>query len=343
MRYPTGFRILVLCLSLVVLGLFVSPITGCRNDSGAAPSVQRIAIVYTAPHEAINHIIDGFREGLAERLPRGTYEISERHASGDQTQYSAAVEGALAQRPDLLVTITTPISQVALRNKPSDVPMIFLAVTDPVGAGLVESLDSPGSCSGVSDLAPFEAILRFIRQIEPSAARIGMPYSPEEQPAVFGRDQVVRLAPDLGFTVDARPVTSQDELPSVINALAADNDVLLIGSDNGMFEAAPLIVRTALGVNKPVFAGDSTSIQAGAVGGYTIDYTQVGREGAQLGTQVLQGESPGSLPVVVMREGVLELNRETAARLGITFSQETIAAAHSVYPDQAPVSASPER
>ena len=299
---------------------------------GQTPAVRRIGLAYTAPHELINQVVRGFRDGLAKELPMGSFEVIEKHASGDRTQFSATVDAVIAQRPALLVPITTPISQIALQNKPLDTPMVFLAVTDPVGAGLVQSIERPEKCTGVSDLAPFEAILGFIHKIRPSAKRIGVPFSPEEQPAVFGRDQIVRLAPQFGFTIDARPVTSHDELSPLLNALASNSDALLIGPDNGMFEAAPLIVRTALDANKPVFAGDSTSIQAGAIGGYTIDYYQVGREGARLAAQVLGGKKPGTIPVVVLHEGVLELNRETASRLGIQYPQELIGRARRVYP-----------
>jgi putative ABC transport system substrate-binding protein len=295
---------------------------------------QTVGVVYTAPHALITEIVKGFRDGLEAEFPVDEApEVIERHASGDETQYSATIQAMLARRPSLLAPITTPISQIALENKPPDTPMVFLAITDPVGAGLVDSLASPGRSTGVSDLAPFAEILRFARVLYPHAKTLGLPYSPDEQPAVFSREQIEALAPSYGFTIDARPVTSQDELPTLLSALSISTDGLLIGADNKMFEASPLIARLALDARKPFFSGDSTSIKAGALGGYTIDYYQVGIEGAKIAAAVLRGETPGEIPVKVLSEGVLEINQATAEALGLIFPESVTSAAQRIYTD----------
>lgn len=320
------------CNRIHVLGAAFLVALTVGGSGAALAQAKRVGLVYTAPHELINQVVKGFRDELDKQMPPGSYEIVERNASGDTTQYSSTVDSVLAQGLSLIAPITTPISQIALQNKPKTVPMVFLAVTDPLGAHLVDSIEQPGKSTGVSDLAPFEAILKFIKQTRPDIRRIGLPYSPEEQPAIYGRDQIIRLAPSLGFVIDAKAVTSKDELAVLLSTMAQNDDAILVGSDNGMFEAAPLIVKTAMDAKKPVFAGDSTSIKAGAVGGYTIDYTQVGKEGARLAARVLQGESAGQIPVVVMRDGVLEINRDSAARLGIKFPPDVIAKAKTIYP-----------
>lgn len=296
-----------------------------------AGRTSKIGLVYIAPHELINQVIHGFRDGLKVELRGRSFEIVEKHANGDTAQISSTVNAAIASRLDLLAPITTPVSQVALKNAPKNLPVCFLAITDPLGAGLIKSVEKPVLSTGVSDLAPFETILRFMRKTVPSAKTIGFPYNPEEQPAVFGRDQVLKLAPMMGFKVEAKAMTSKDEFPTLIRHLADANDILLIGSDNAMFEAAPLIVKAGLDARKPVFAGDSTSIKAGAVGGYTIDYYQVGREGAKLAAQILKGKKAGDIPAVIMKEGVLELNLVTASKLGIKFPPDLIAKAKTVY------------
>jgi putative ABC transport system substrate-binding protein len=320
--------------ALLALGLAFL-IAACGGDEGAneMPLEEEpfsIGLVYTAPHELINQVVLGFKEGLATGL-QGGFSIVEKHANGDVTQFAPTVNSTIAAGLDLLVPVTTPISQIALKAAPNNLPVCFLAVTDPVGAGLVESLDEPVLGTGVSDLAPFESVLRFIRETVPSARTIGLPYNPEEQPAVFGRDQVLKYAPRFGFEIDPKAVTSKDEFSSLIRHLAATNDLLVIGSDNAMFEASPTIVKSALDARRPVFAGDSTSIKNGAVGGLTIDYYQVGWEGAKLAIRILKGEKAGAIPVVVLNEGVLELNLGTAQQLGIAFSSGVLAEARTIH------------
>jgi putative ABC transport system substrate-binding protein len=325
-RLRVAFFLLML-ISFNLLGC----LSGVQPNATGTHKVYKIGLVYIAPHELINQVIQGFREGLKTELPDEYFEIVEKHASGDTAQLSPTVDATIATGLDLLAPITTPISQVALKNAPSNVPICFLAVTDPIGAGLIDSVEKPVRSTGVSDLAPFELILRFVRETVPAAKTIGFPYNPEEQPAVFGRDQVLKLAPQMGFNIETKAVTSQDEFPSLIRHLTNANDALLIGSDNAMFEAASQIVKAGLDSRKPVFAGDSTSIKAGAVGGYTIDYYQVGREGAKLAARILKGEKAGDIPTIIMKEGVLELNLVTAGKLGIHFPEEVIAKAKTVY------------
>jgi putative ABC transport system substrate-binding protein len=97
-----------------------------------------------------------------------------------------------------------------------------------------------------------------------------------------------------------------------------------------MFEAAPVLVKAGLLAKTPVFAGDSTSVEAGAVGGYTIDYMQVGREGAKIAATILRGNKAGDIPVKVMSEGVLEVNSDSAAKFGIRIPENLLRCAKVV-------------
>jgi putative ABC transport system substrate-binding protein len=303
----------------------------CSRPRDNAPKAARIGLIYIGPHELINQIVGGFKDGVAQSMGSRPYEIVERHANGDKTQVSTTVNAAIASRLDVIATITTPVSQVALKNAPATLPVVFVGVTDPVGAGLAKSMERPELSTGVSDLAPLAAMLALIKEVTPQVKRIGFPFSPEEQPAVYSRQTVEKLAPGLGLTIDARPVTSNDELATVVRELARSNDALLVGADNGMFEAAPTISKIALDNHKPFFAADSSSVKAGAAAGVTIDYKQVGLEGGKLAVRVLSGERAGSIPVTLMTNGVIELNRSTIKKLGLPFGEDVWKRAKTVY------------
>lgn len=307
--------------------------TGCSNptDSATSPKRLKIGLTYLGPHELINQIVEGFKEGAGDALKGTPFDIVEKHASSDKTQISSSVNAAISSQLDVLASITTPVSQVAMKNAPAGLPVVFVGVTDPVGAGLVKSMDQPELTTGVSDLAPLSKMLSMIREIAPAVRKIGFPYSPDEQPAVFSRQLLERLAPGLGFTVDARPVTSRDELSSIVRELVRSNDAVLVGADNGMFEAAPTIARIALDGRKPFFAADSTSVKAGAIAGVTIDYRQVGIEGGKLAARVARGERAGSIPVVLMTDGVLELNRRSIEALKFQLKDSLWKSAKTVY------------
>ena len=305
--------------------------TSCSRPQDTSPKAARIGLVYIGPHELINQIVSGFKDGVAQSMGNRPYEIVERHANGDKTQVSSTVNAAISSHLDVIATITTPVSQVALKNAPPTLPLVFVGVTDPVGAGLVKSLERPELSTGVSDLAPLSAMLSFIKEVTPQVKRIGFPFSPEEQPAVYSRQTVEKLAPGLGLIIDARPITSNDELATVVRELARSNDAILVGADNGMFEAAPTISKIALDNHKPFFAADSSSVKAGAAAGVTIDYKQVGLEGGKLAVRALRGERVGTIPVSLMTNGVLELNRGTITKLGLHFEEGVWKRAKTIY------------
>lgn len=308
--------------------LFLGGLAGCSRETKPAPA-KRVRIVYIAPHELIGQIVDGFRAQLTKEMG-ASVEIFEKHANGDTSQMNSTVSAVLGAGVDLVAPITTPIAQITVKQAPKGLPVLFLGITDSVGAGIVDSIERPGRSTGVSDVAPFEAVLALVRELVPEAKTIGLPFSPDEQPAVFAKNELSRLAPLMGMTLVAQAVPSKDELPAVLRQLTQSSDVLVIGSDNAMFEAAAQIVKAGLDARKPTFAADSTSVKAGAIGAYTIDYREVGVEGGKMAARILRGESAATMPVFVMKTGVLELNLSSAGRLGIQVPAAVIARAKNV-------------
>jgi putative ABC transport system substrate-binding protein len=98
-----------------------------------------------------------------------------------------------------------------------------------------------------------------------------------------------------------------------------------------MFDQAAQVAKICLDAGKPFFAGDSTSIKAGAVAGYSVDYQQVGREGAKLAARAIRGENVGQIPVKLLSEGKLEINDTSASRLHLRVPDETRKLAQAVY------------
>jgi putative tryptophan/tyrosine transport system substrate-binding protein len=316
--------------AIAIAASLIMLVTGCSKPASEQKPL-RIGLVYIGPHELINQIVDGFKQGVSESLNGKGYEVIEKHANNDKSQISPTVSGAIASRLDVIATITTPVSQVALKNAPVGLPVVFVGVTDPVGAGLAKSMEKPELSTGVSDLAPLAKLLSTIHELFPGIKKIGFPYSPDEEPAIFSRKLVEKLAPEFGLVIDARPATSRDELPSLLRELIRVNDAILVGADNGMFEAAPNIAKIALDSRKPFFAADSSSVKAGAVAGVTIDYRQVGLAGGKLAVRVAKGEHAGTIPVTLMTEGVLELNRRTINTLKLPVPETVWKTAKTVY------------
>lgn len=291
----------------------------------------RIAIVYTEPHPVINDIIGGFKNRVRAAYPNAVF--IERHADGREEQYGTTVSAGLAAHPTLLAPITTPISIIAVQEARGATPIVFMGVTDPVGAGVARSIERPGLATGSSDLCPFDKLLSTARLAMPGARTLGLPYNPADQPAVFGRRRIHQLAARYGFTIVDQQVTSADELGTAVGALAARVDAVVIAADNLMMENPTIIVNAAQQRGKPTFACDSASVDAGAVAGVSVNYRQVGDHAGTLAVRVLRGERAGDLPVAVISTGNVAVNMRGACLARVDVSRIIAAGATAVNRD----------
>ena len=276
----------------------------------------KIGIVYTSPHPLINDIIAGFKAVVLHTYPKATF--FERHANGRTEEYGTTVSSAIGAQVDLLAPITTPITRLTIDQSRGKIPVVFMGITDPVGAGFAKSLQKPVVATGSSDLCPFAGMLNLVRQTLPKAKTLGLPYNPSDQPAVFGRSQLLALAPKYGFTITDQQVTSASELSTQVRGLATRVDAVLIGADNLMLENPSAVASAAAEAGKPTFSCDEPSVKAGAVAGIGVDYHKVGELAGGLAVKVLGGAKPGDLPVAVLSVGAVSINKEAACRARLT-------------------------
>jgi len=302
------------------LSLFFAMLLVIANTAFGQNDKPKIGIVYTSPHPVINEIIEGFKETVSKEYPEA--QFIEKHANGRPEEYGTQILATINSNPDLMVPITTTISILTLEQVRDKIPVVFLGVTDPVGAGIVKSLDKPELSTGSSDLPPFESIIKLARKLFPDAKKLGLPYNPQDQPAVFGREVIKGLASSYGFEILDQQITSASELSVQVQALAKRTDIILISSDNLMMENPTLIVNAALSSGTPTIASDKTSVEKGAIAGIGVNFKRIGIEGGKNAIQVLKGKSPGTIPVFVLNEGNVVFNKKAFCDAGIKFPIE---------------------
>lgn len=304
----------------------------CLSVSASAQSATpKIAIPFTGPHPVINDIIVGFKARVSSQIPGVTF--LELHAQGEADKYSSTVLAAIRSRPDLIAPITTPITKLVVQEAGGRVPIVFMGVTDPVGAGVANSLKRPGRATGSSDLCPFEPLLRIVGKLAPKVHTIGLPYNPADQPAVFGRGVLLAAAPNHGLTIVDRQITSPTLLETETRGLASRTDALLIAADNMMMENPAAISATAAATGKPTFACDEASVEKGAVAGVSVSYRQVGEAAGDRAVQVLRGAKPDTLPVIVLNTANLIVNLDAACRVGLSVDTATLSGARFIGTD----------
>ncbi|WP_322003166.1 ABC transporter substrate-binding protein [Marinobacter alexandrii] len=297
-----------------------------------AQDVRTVAITQIVEHPALDAVYQGVKDELAAQGFKEGENLKVMHESA---QGNSAIASQIARKfvgdsPDVIVAIATPSAQTvaaAARN----VPVIFSAVTDPVGAKLVPGLDASGTnISGVSDMLPIDKHLDMLLRVMPDAKRIGTVYNPGEANAV----SLVNLleerlaARDLELVKAAATKTS--EVLGASRSLVGEVDAIYLTTDNTVISAVEAVISVGERASIPVFAADTATVSRGAVAALGFNYYNHGRQTGAMVARVLNGNKPGDMPVETMDTLDLFVNPAAAERMGITLSDDLIQDAKEV-------------
>lgn len=297
-----------------------------------ADEPRTVAITQIVEHPALDAVYKGIKDELAER---GFVEGENLTVMHESAQGNTAIAAQIARKfvgenPDVIVAIATPSAQTvaaAARNT----PVIFSAVTDPVGAKLVPDLESPGAnITGVSDMLPLDKHLDMLQRIMPDAKRIGTVYNPGEANAVSLVNLLEERLKARGLTLEKAAATKTSEVLGAARSLVGEVDAIYLTTDNTVISAAEAVISVGERADIPVFAADTATVERGAVAALGFDYYNHGRQTGVMVARVLNGEKPGDLAVETMETLDLYVNPAAAERMGITLSDELIAEAEKV-------------
>ncbi|MDD5094602.1 MAG: ABC transporter substrate-binding protein [Dehalococcoidia bacterium] len=298
------------------------------NNTPEGTKVIAIANLMSHP------ILDTVQENLLAELRREGYEdgknvrIILRNASGQMQVVPSIANELVAQNPDVIIAVTTPVSQAI--KKVAKCPVVFGAVTDPIGAGLITSFDrGEEMITGTSDAVPYDEQLRLIRRITPNAKRLGVLFNPGEAASQYGIKQLRKYAPEIGFTLVEGPVSSTGDVYPVAQELSSKVDAILISTDNTVAAGIAAAVKVAVEYKIPLYACDSGSIEKGALAAVSAGYAQVGIDTGKLAVRVLKGER--GIPAITAKGSELYLNKKAAEMMGVIIPGEVVQDATKVY------------
>lgn len=301
----------------ISIGILLTLVWSVLPLSVLAEEDQKLDIVVV---QLVTHpSLDAIRQGLIEELEDQAsqleleLEIIELNAEGDMNLLNTLAKQAVHQNPDYIVAITTPVAQ-ALQKVTQDIPIVLAGITDPVGAGLVESLNQPGgNISGISDLIPIEAQIDYIQEIYPSAKRLGFIYSQGEDNSEAEVRRAEQAARAKGYQVVTQGISSTIEMQKVAQQLLSQVDAIYVGSDNTIASAFESLLREAEKVNKPIFSPVEPMINQGALAGLAIDQKEIGQKAAQFLLNIeTENRAIGQEPIQMMENYRPMLNKQVA-------------------------------
>jgi len=304
-------------------------VVGCTKTEKPVES-KTVAIATLMAHPALDAVQENLKKELAKEgyIEGQNIRYVVRNASG-QVQLAANIASELAsQNADVVVAITTPMAQAIAKTV--HVPIVFAAVTDPVGAGLVKSLDQgEENITGTSDAWPYEDQLKLIRQISPNAKRLGVLYNPGEAASQYGIKEIKKFAPALGFEVVEGAVSSTTDVYPVAQNLAGRTDALFLSSDNTVIGGIASAVKVAVERKMPLYVGDSGTVEKGGLAAVSVGYAELGTKTGVLVGRVLKGEK--NIPTVVAHGDEIYLNKKAAELMGVTLPEDVLKRATKVY------------
>ena len=317
-------RVLTLALAaLLALSLFACGKKSDDNPTGSSGAASyKVGICSYADDASLNQIVDNIETRLkAIGQEKGvTFEISYDNCNTDSAVLNQIIANFMADKVDLMIGVATPVA-VAMQaaTEGTDIPVVFAAVSDPVGAGLVESLEAPGAnITGTSDYLDTDAILDLIFAANPDAKSIALLYD-------LGQDSSATPIKNAKAYLGKRGVSYKEynEISLAVSSIVADKaDAVFTPTDNTVMTAELAIYEALAKAGIPHYTGADSFALNGAFLGYGVDYANLGAETANMVSGILlDGSKPSATPVLTFDNGTATINTDICRELGLNYDE----------------------
>lgn len=293
------------------------------STANAFAQTYKVAVSQIVEHPALDATRQGLLDGLkAKGFEEGkNLEFTYQTAQGNPAIAVQIAKQFVGEKPDVLVGIATPTAQ-ALAASTRTIPVIFTAVSDPIGAKLVKDLAHPGgNVTGLSDLSPVAQHVDLMQELVPDLKAIGVVYNPGEANAVALVDLLKSAAKTKNIKVVKGTALKSADVQGAARIIASKVQVIYAPTDNTVASAIDALIGVANQGKIPVVGGSTSFVENGAVASLGFDYYQVGVQTADYVEAVLQGKAVSEIPVTFAKGSDLFLNQKAADSLGITMPE----------------------
>ncbi len=289
-----------------------------ENTENTAEKTFKIGINQFAEHPALDAVKDGFEQELKTQGIK--VEIDWKNAQADVPNAGKISQKFVEDKVDLILAIATISAQSAkTATAESKTPVLFSAVTDPVSAELVETLEKPnGNLSGTTDMAPVDKQLKLFQAIDPTIKKIGIIYNTGEANSEAQVKMAEEIAAELGLEIVTIGINNINEVPQAVDAILAKADAIYTITDNIVASAVNVVAKKATEAGKITIGAEEAHVQGGILMTEGLSYFELGRQTAAMAKRILiDGEDIAAMPVESLVETTRAVNVETAKALGL--------------------------
>lgn len=298
------------------------------TSSGTEGIVYKVGLVQYVDDASLNQIVAAIQEELdAKGEELGVefdYADYTYNGQADASTLNQIAAGLIADDVDVIIPIATPTAMIMqAATEDNAISVVFSAVSDPVGSGLVSSLDAPGSnITGTSDALNTTAVMELMFAANPEIKKVGLLYDKSQDASTAPIAEATAYCEEKGVEVVEKTGTTNGEIALAADALiAAGVDAVFTPTDNTVMTAELGIYEKFANAKIPHYAGADSFALNGAFCGYGVNYEELGTATADLAVEILvNGADPADTPVVLLDNGIATVNTEIAEMIGIDYS-----------------------
>lgn len=322
-------------LMLLVVGTLALTLSACTAAPVNEEGVVRLGIIQYATHPSLDAAMQGFLDALSEGgyEDGGKLEVTVSNGEGDQPTIRSIAQLYAEDEYDLILAIATPSAQ-AIANATKDTPILITAVTDPVAAKLVESMDrSNTNVTGTSDYVSVKMQLDMVLEMLPGLRRLGVIYNSGEENSIVQVDEVKKYAKDKGITIVEATPTNSGEILQAAQSLTGKVDAIYIPTDNTVVSGIEAVVKVCNEEKIPLFPAEGDSVSRGGVAAAGVDYYKLGLQTGAQALKIIEGVSPSDIPLEVQKEVSVVVNLKAAAAVDLEIPKSVLERAVDIITD----------
>jgi putative ABC transport system substrate-binding protein len=295
------------------------------SDVQGDKNLPIVAITQIIEHPAL----DAEKAGIIQALKAAGFEDGKQikvvfqNAQGNIATATQIAKQLVSLKPKAVVAISTPSAQAVLtESKKEKIPLIFSAVSDPIEAKLVTGFSSTKDATGVSDYLPPKSQLELVRIFHPKLKRLGFIYNPGEINSVQQLQKIRDMAKSMGIEIIESTISKTSDASAAVNNLVGKAEAIYVPNDNTGVAAMKSIVQTAEKSKLPVYAGDTGSVEVGAIATNGYDRSMLGQKAGNMLVKVLKGKSIVQMPVERDHDLQVYINFVSAERFGVVIPEK---------------------
>ena len=295
--------------------------------SDADGKTIKVGICNYVDDASLNQIVENIQARLKEiGGEKGVaFDVSYDNCNADANLLTQIISNFIADDVDIMIGVATPVAMaMQAATEDNGIPVVFAAVSDPVGAGLVESMEAPGSnVTGTSDYLDTAAVMQLITAADPDAKNIALLYDIGQDSSTAAIAHAKEYLDANGIAYGEYTGTTVDEVTLAVQALIADGvDAVFTPTDNTIMKSELSIYEMLQEAGIPHYTGADSFALNGAFLGYGVDYAALGVETANMAASIaLDGAKPAETAVKTFDNGCATINTETCEKLGFNYDE----------------------